>query len=107
MNLETIEKELKTGQASPHRLAEMKDWLAGESSSMMDRQLELTMLYAKYFNDIRGEYKSDKAVRMAWIGGEWGKEEMELETRQRKIKVLREAISSHIRVASDEARNLY
>ncbi|HYF04602.1 MAG TPA: hypothetical protein VEA59_00355 [Patescibacteria group bacterium] len=107
MDIQQIEQELKTGQVSPPRLAEMKDYLAAESSTIMDRQLELHMLYAKWFQNHRGLHKSDKSAYLAWCADELGKEELILETRQKKIKVLREAISSHLRVASDAARNMY
>ena len=48
MNLQQIEEELKTGQVNPQRLAEMRDWLAVESSSKMDRQDELVETF-KFF----------------------------------------------------------
>lgn len=107
MNLQDIQEVLKTGQNSPAWLASVKDWLAGESSTLMDEQLKLQTQYAGYFAAFRDTVKSDKAIHMRWRHTDEGKREMELETLQRKIKVLREAISSHLRVLSDQARNLY
>ena len=107
MNIDEITQELKTGQVNPPRLAEMKDWLAGESSTIMDRQLELQQDYARFYSLKREGVKSDKAVKMLWQALPDGIEEMILETRQKKIKVLREAISSHLRVAEGVARNMY
>lgn len=107
MDIIAIEKELKLGQVAPHKLAEMKDWLAGYSSSLMDKQLELQLNYAQYFEVVRETVKSDKAVKMEWLRTNEGKQEAELETIQKKIKLLREAISSHLRVADNQARNLY
>lgn len=107
MNIETIESELSTGQIPPQRLAEMKDWLSAQSSRLMDRQLELQMYYAYFYNSVRTDHKSDKSVLMAWRAKDEGKEEMKLEVTQKKIKTLREAVSSHLRVHSDQARNMY
>lgn len=107
MNLEIVESNLKDGQVPPHKLAIMKDWLAGYSSSLMDRQLALQLNYATYFKLNREKVKSDKALKMEWLNTESGKEESELEVIQKKIKLLREAISSHLRVADNQARNLY
>lgn len=107
MNIKIIEEELKTGQVNPPRLAEMKDYLAVVSSEFMDRQLQLQLEYADWFSTNRDNYKSDKAARLGWQAIHQGREELTLETRQKRIKVLREAISSHLRVASDSARNMY
>lgn len=107
MDILAIEKELKLGQVAPQKLAEMKDYLASYSSSLMDRQLELQIHYSDYFKAIRPNVKSDKAVKMEWLTTNNGREELEIETIQRKIKLLREAISSHLRVADNQARNLY
>lgn len=104
--LQDIEKELATGQIPPHRLAEFKDWLAAESSTLMDRQLELQLRYADFY-EVHKPDKTDKGVLQSWLRTAQGMEGLTLETRQKKIKVLREAISSHLRVASDQAHNLY
>lgn len=106
MNLETIESEMRTGQVPPQRLAEMKDWLAAESSSLMDRQLELQLRYADFY-EVHKPETTDKGVLQKWRRTAQGMEELTLETRQKKIKNLREAISSHLRVADNQARNLY
>lgn len=107
MDIKIIEEELKTGQVSPPRLAEMRDWLAGSCSSMMDRQLELQVLYADYFNFFRSDNKSDKSTSLKWEVKAEGKEQLQLETTQKKIKVLLQAISSHLRVHENMARNIY
>jgi hypothetical protein len=107
MTIQEIEEILKIGQCPPTWLAEAKDWLASESSTLMDRQLELQIKFAEYFKEMREKFQSDNAVRMTWVTEPLGIEQISLETQQRKIKVLREAISSHLRVASDQARNLY
>lgn len=107
MDIPTIIENLKVGQNSPAWLAEAKDWLAGHSSSLMDRQIELQKIYASYFILERTEVKSDRAVLMLWRTSISGQEELNLENEQRKIKVLREAISSHLRVHDNQARNLY
>ena len=106
MNLEIIETELRTGQVPPPRLAEMKDWLASESSTLMDRQLELQIAYANFY-EICKPNNTDKGVLQAWRRTGQGLEDLKLDTAQKKIKVLREAISSHLRVAESQARNLY
>jgi hypothetical protein len=88
-------------------LADAKDWLAGTSATLMDEQLQIQLAYSQYFLMHRNEYKSDNALRQSWYALPAGKRQLEIETEQRRIKVLREAISSHLRVASDAARNLY
>ncbi len=107
MNLELIEQQLKLGQTPPPLLADYKDWLSAEASSLMDRQAELTILFSDWFFENRKDHKSDKACQIAWYTKDEGREQLLLETRQRKIKTLREAISSHLRIASDMARNLF
>jgi len=106
MNLETIEQELRTGQVPPPRLAELRDFLAVESSSKMDRQDQLIDLYADYFHANRVLHKSDKATDNAWGMTDLGKEQRRLETYQKRIKLLIGTISSHLRVAELQARNL-
>jgi hypothetical protein len=107
MDIETIERELKTGQVPPPRLAEMRDWLSVEASSKMDRQDQLVDLYADYFHVNRASFKSDKACDNAWDLTDLGREQRRLETYQKRIKLLIATIASHLRVASDAARNLY
>lgn len=109
MNFETklneIQEALKVGQVTPGELAAMKDFLAGYSSSLMERQLQLQLQYASFFRLIREHKGSDKAVLMDWRNGDMGKEELTLEVTQKRIKTLMGAISSHLRVAHDEAYN--
>lgn len=107
MDIKTIEEDLKTGQVPPPKLAEYRDWLSGTSSSMMDRQLELQIKYAENYKRIRELVDSDKAALMFWQDSQEGKEEMCLDTMQKKIKVLLQAISSHLRVHENMARNIY
>lgn len=107
MNLDNIEKELAQGQVSPPRLAEMRDWMAAYSSSLMDRQDQLVDLYADWFHLNRPNYKSDKACDNAWDRTEAGKEQRRLETLQKRLKLLIAAVASHVRIASDQARNLF
>lgn len=105
--LEVIENALRVGQVAPPTLASYKDWLAAESSTLMDKQLERQLSYASYYEAHREAYKSDKGLLQAWRRTAEGREELMLDTAQKKIKVLREAISSHLRVADNAARNLY
>lgn len=107
MNLETIERDLKLGQQPPHVLAEYRDYLAAESSSKMDRQDELIDLYADWFHVNREKHKSDKSCDNEWGRTELGREMRRLKTYQGRIKLLIGTIVSHLRVASDQARNLY
>jgi hypothetical protein len=105
MEIKTIAEELKIGQVEPGRLAEMSDWLAGTSSSLMDRQLELQVLYAEYFDVQREFHDSDKATDNAWKRNKAGLEQLQLETTQKKIKVLLQTIGRHLKVAHDQAYN--
>jgi len=107
MTIKEIQEQLKVGQVSPPQLAEMKDYLASISSEFLDRQLELHKEYADYFSINRSSHKSDNGCKLAFNRTDSGKLQLELDNTQRKIKVLREAISSHIRVYSDAARNMY
>lgn len=105
MNLETIEQELITGQVVPKRLVEFSDWLSATSSSLMDRQLELQLMYAEYFHAQREFHDSDKATDNAWKRNIAGNEQLKLETTQKKIKILLQTIGRHLRVNHAEAYN--
>ena len=107
MTINDIEKELEIGQVNPHRLSEFRDWLSAQSSAMMDRQLELQLIYSQFFYDNRPKWKSDKALLMEWRITKAGSEELELEISQKKITILLRAIASHLSVLNNSARNLY
>ena len=107
MTIKEIEEKLKEGQVNPQELAEMSDFLAGTSSSLMDRQLELQKQYADYFTTLRKNFQSDKAVLMDWQSSASGMEQLELETTQKKIKTLSQTIGRHLKVAHDQAYNRY
>jgi len=107
MEIATIEQELKTGQVEPGRLAQMKDWLSAESSSLMDRQDELIDEYNLFFFAHRKDYKSDKGTDNAWAITEKGREQRKLETWQLKAKRLISAINSHLEVANNQAFGRY
>jgi hypothetical protein len=107
MTIETIQKDLAGGQVPPPTLAEYRDFLAATQTALMDRLMELQFLYTKFFNSNRFVHKSDTAVKMAWRGTPEGEEEIKLETKFKQIKLLIGAISSHLRVAENVARNLY
>lgn len=107
MNIDQIQKELKTGQVAPHTLAQYKDFLAASASEILDEQLSLQLGYSQYFMENRDKYKSDNALRQSWSLKEEGKRELTLHTMQKRIKSLVGAISSHLRLSSEEARNIY
>lgn len=107
MDISIIEQELKTGQVAPERLAQMSDYLAGTSSSLMDEELHIQNTYAEFFKIHRETVKSDKALLMLFRTTGIGKRQMEVETTQKKIKVLSQTIGRHLKVAHDQAYNRY
>lgn len=107
MDIPSIEERLKLGQVTPGEIAYMKDYLSGVSSQYMDRELQLKMMFADFFVLKKPELGSDKHVQMAWNATEHGKEELVLKNKQAKIKVLLSALGSHLKVFSDQARNMY
>lgn len=107
MNLNTIQDLLKNPQATPRQLAEAKDWLAGEASYLLEKELGLNLQYAVFFNAERPNYQSDKQVQKLWETTPLGIDHLTVQNTQKRIKLLISAISSHLKVLNDESYNRY
>lgn len=107
MNLQEIQTELEGGQVSPHTLAEYRIILSGKYSRAAELLSNILKDKPVKWLELREKYKSSKETDMAWEMTEEGKKENEFKFMLRRIDKMTSAISSLLKVKSDEVRNLY
>lgn len=92
---------------TPREAAEKKEKLAGEYSRLSERLESIRKQKPKLWMDMRAELKSDKAADRAWEASEMGLEELSIVMEMKRNEKETSALNSLIRVAENEARNLY
>ena len=92
---------------NPEVIAEKRITLSEEYSRLSDELASLEMLYSKFFIQERENYKSDKAVEMAYNGTESGLRAIGLRRREKAITKEMSALNSYLQVKNNQARNHY
>lgn len=105
MTLDQIQNAVAT-EKSPSVLAEYRVLLSHKYAVATDNLEACEMLFMEWWNERRDEYKSDTACERAWGHTENGIQQRHWKLQIRKIDKLMNAISTLIRVKSDEARSI-
>jgi hypothetical protein len=108
MTFEELLLKMKSGEEfTPQQCLSYAEVLVGEMC-LLDTKLEtLIMDRAKYQADNRANHKSDKACSNAWDMTDKGVEMIKIQGRLRRIKEVKSALKSRLRVKEMEAKNLF
>lgn len=104
--LEKAEKEIVESGFSPARAADLKIRLAAEYSYYMGRLEDILARRPLIWMELRKSQKSDKATDRAWEATQDGIDELVCRSRLKRIEKLISSLSTYVRVAENEARNL-
>lgn len=104
-----IENNLRQGlyKNNPHKCAEDKARLAGEYSFLSSQLESILARKASTWLKLRETNNTDKACDRAYEKTEDGINEMGLKLRLKSIDKMTSSLSSLIKIAEGEARNLY
>lgn len=108
-NITKIQEEMRSGELSsrnPHGCAGAKALLAGEYSFWAGMLENIIVLRATEWPRMRLNHKSDKQCDIEWQGTENGKNEAGIEMKLKRITTMMSGLSSLIRMAELEARNI-
>ena len=105
MTIEEIQKEMELGQLIPPRMAELRTILSGKYARARDVWDDLETSRFVFINS-KDDDMSEAARDREWNGTEEGKEWRHWKSQMRKIDRMLNALSSQIRVAEGEMRNL-
>lgn len=95
------------GGLTPRELADFKIVLAGEYSFLSSQLEKILTRKPAIWNEMRKNHQSDKATEREYEATEDGINEMGLRMRLKSVEKLLSALSSSLRVAEGEARNLH
>jgi len=102
--LEFITKELQHHTSDPHWLAEIRLELAGLYSYFSGQLEQILFTKPKAWNEMRGQFKSDKACDRAWEATEDGLKEVIFRSRQKRIEKLMASLGTMLRLLEGEAK---
>ena len=91
----------------PHELAQSLEEKAHEFSVQTDFLIEILEKKPAIWNEMRRDFKSDTSCERAWNATENGIKEMRYRLKLKALEKEMSAIRTQLRVASDEARNIY
>lgn len=92
---------------NPHELAEARITLAEEYSRYSGELAKLIKSQADYFNANRENYKSDTATEKAFDSTDDGVKMTIIKMKLKSIEKTLSAYNTYLRLAENEARNLY
>jgi hypothetical protein len=108
MSLHEIEREFLTStDIPPGRLAELLILLSAKYAEASNQLEAILLSKPSIWNEMRKEYKSDKATDRAWEATEYGLGELKWEMQLKKIQKLMSASKTMIDVRTNEARNMF
>lgn len=107
-NIALVSNNIKEGmyQANPHGCAEAKAILAAEYSFYMGLLEDILSRKPGVWNLKRPEFKSDQACERWWEGTEDGINEVVIRLKIKRMEKLMSALSTFIRLAEMEAKNI-
>lgn len=106
MTLSEIQTALAT-ETSPGRLAEFRVVLSHKYGEATDRLEACEHIFTEWWGEHRENYKSDAACERAFDKTEEGQQRRHWNLQRKKIDRMSNAISSLIKVKTEEARNQY
>ena len=106
MNPKQIQERLVQGGVSPRECAEFKVVLSGWYSTWAGELETILALKPQVWMEMRKEAKSDKATDMLWDASEMGLKERKLRFDMKRAEKMVSALSSLLRIAENEARQI-
>lgn len=91
----------------PRRLVEIMNVVSAGIAIMNENMGRLESMYAKYFNDMRPECKSDKQVQSLWDATEEGQEQIEYKYMLKGCQSIVSAVKRTLRELELEVKNLH
>lgn len=104
--LEEVEKRMREGVMTPHEMADMRIYLAGEYSYLSGQLERILFSKPEKWMTLREGTKSDTSAERAWDATEDGKQEMSIRLTLKRIEKMLSAANSALRIAEQEARNV-
>ena len=105
MEIIEIQKEMELGQLTPSRAAELRVILAGKYSRARDEWDKLETARFIFLNELDDEL-SEAAKEREWGGTEFGGKWRNWKSQMRKSDRMQNSLSSQIRIAEGEMRNV-
>lgn len=107
MDIITHAESRITQKISPHEAAELRMNLSGAYSRLCGEMEEILTRKSKTWLAMRAKHKSDKATDTAWGGTADGLQEELIRLRMKRVDKLMSSLSTFIKVAEGEAKNLF
>ena len=92
---------------TPHEMADKRLELSEEYSRYSGEFAKHIKLQAEFFNHHRHDYKSDNATQKAFEATEAGVRMVILKLKLKSIEKTMSALNASLRLAENEAKNLY
>lgn len=92
---------------TPHEMADKRIELSEEYSRYAGEYAQHVKLQADYFNTFRDQYKSDNATQKAFDATNDGVRMVILKLKLKTIEKQMSALNTALRLAENEAKNLY
>ena len=92
---------------TPHEMADKRIELSEEYSRYAGEFAQHVKLQADYFNTFRDQYKSDNATQKAFDASKEGVKMTILKLKLKAIEKQMSALNTALRLAENEAKNLY
>lgn len=105
--LESIQERLTLGSVTSQEASNMRVILSGTYAQLSTKLEAILAQRPKVWLEMRKLCKSDKATDRQWEGSEMGLEEMSLHMKLKRIEKMMSSLSSLLRVAENEAKNIY
>lgn len=109
MTIEEIQNRLREGELlnNPHEVAEIKAWLSGEYSFIQARLSEIEARRGAIWMTMRQGCKTDKETDRKYEMSQDGHDWIILRGQSRGIEKMLSSLSSLLRIAEGESRNLH
>lgn len=105
LSLEQIQKELETTEVTPSRAADLGVIVSAKHGRACDAYNEAYALYARKFNEIRPEFKSDTSAERHIDNSEIGINLHTWKWTIKKAEMIQKALNNLVYVKTAEARN--
>lgn len=105
MTLEDITKEMERGDVLPSRAAELLVIVSAKYGRACDEYIQKQAEYARRFNEIREDYKSDTATERAIDNSELGIETLFWKYQLKKAEMASKALNTLVYLRTAEAKS--
>lgn len=107
MDIESIAKQIETGDLSPKQVADFESLLSGWYARKRVQYGQLEALSVRYFVENRSSHKTVAEVERAWQATDYGQSEIRLKRECEAIDRLIGAVRTQWFLGQGEAKNTY